>query len=509
MRGALAGGTGPELTGPRGAPIALQGYSVRAGQAPDSLEILAPDGSSLFSADHVHVHYDATPGALELRNADVRISATLATRLGDPHLAGLAVGVLELVGAVEATASLQAQGGIQTQGGGNCLNPNFSLPVDIALIEISSVQQSAIESGRVVITPSAELENVGQADVRWEPALDPDHPMLAWALYRLDGDTFEQIGVSTTKHAFFATNVGCPCPGGEILFAGGCTDIYGVFTNEDRLNLAPRDELTASTVAWESCGSFFDTDCDDEYDVDVPANELERRMSVAIPELQVSGARYFIEAWYLVAGDIDIYNSMGWREVTPFFTGSFWSFLLQTPFAEGSAIDAWIPPGTLEARKTAARYAGSEGHFEIASHVSDLGGGLYRYEYLVMNFDLDRQLRSLAVPLPTGANATDFAFTDATETTADDWVASVAADEISWTASPGTGLDWGRMVRMAVTVDADSEVGIVVVEPLEAGAPASYSLGGAVPVPEPASGTALLGGIAVLLGLRRHRQGEA
>ena len=28
-------------------------------------------------------------------------------------------------------------------------------------------------------------------------------------------------------------------------------------------------------------------------------------------------ADYFVEAWYLVGGDIDIFNSMGWVQVDP------------------------------------------------------------------------------------------------------------------------------------------------------------------------------------------------
>ena len=505
--GALEGGRAPTLLGVKGG-VALSGYSLRASSIPDSLDLVGADGRVWFRADHVHVHHDGVKGSFEVRNADLRVSPALASRLGDPHLVELAVGVLEFSGVAMPHPVSGGVAGLKAPGAAQCGTPDFDLPVDIALTQISSVQQSAIESGRMVITPSAELQNVGQADVRWEPALDPDHPMLVWALYRLSGDQFEQIGVSVAKHAFFATNIGCPCEGSTVLWAGGCGDVYGVFTNEDRSNLAPRAEVQASTVSWDSCGSVFDANCDGLYDITLPANELERRMSVPLEALQTPGARYFIEAWYLVSGDVDIFNSMGWREVRPFFTGTFWTFHLQTPFAAGSALDAWVPAGTLTATESAQRYAGPNGHFQLTSQVTDLGGGRHRYEYALMNFDFDRQIARLAIPLAAGATPTDLVFADGSETATDDWSPEIGAAELRWEAPAGQGLDWGRLARFAVTVDVASQPGFVGTQPLEAGDPSTLALPALVPLPEATPITGLLVGSAALVALRRQRRSE-
>ena len=235
--GALAPGDAPTLTGPGGS-AALAGYRIRGGDgrpgraAPRRRR--GPPRAARRPPPRAPRPGDPWHRGEARRPADHR-------RPGGPDwatrtLTGIAIGVLELVGQLG-----DPQGGdLAVAGvGGSCTTPDFALPVDIALIAIGSVQQSALVSGQVAITPSAELQNVGLADVRWEPVLDPDHPLLHWALYRLDGDRFEQIGLSAVKHAFFAVNSDCPCPGGQVLWALGCTDIYGVSTNEDRSFLGP------------------------------------------------------------------------------------------------------------------------------------------------------------------------------------------------------------------------------------------------------------------------------
>jgi hypothetical protein len=486
--GALLRGKGPMLHGPGGS-ASLGAFQLVAGAEPLSLAVLDSSGRPLFDVDHIHTHHDPTSGALELRNADLRIAPELALRLGEPRLSGIAVALFELATTLDAgvgrTEALRIPSGAGAAGGGSCVTPDFTLPVDVALVDVSSLQQSALEQGRVAITPSARLRNVGQGDVRWEMALDPDHPMLAWALYRRTGEAFEQIGTSATKHAFFAQNSGCPCPGGAVLWAGGCEDVYGVFTNEDRANLAPRDEITAHLAAWDPCGSFFDPDCNGVENFPPPADGLERRMSVAAAELDVPGATYYIEAWYVVAGDIDIFNTMGWRRVSPSFSGGFWSFALDTPLANGPALDAWVLPGTLEATESSQVLATGEGHVQVASRVEDLGGGLHRYHYALLNLDFDRQLRRLAIPLTVGASVSQIAFSDETDDPTDDWSASVGPASVSFVAPPLLGLDWGRMARFAFTVDAAPEVATLTVEPLEPGSPTSCPVDAAIPVPEP------------------------
>jgi hypothetical protein len=140
-------------------------------------------------------------------------------------------------------------------GAGGQACPETPGAVDVALTGIAVVSQLAREAGvRVALAPSAELENVGTASVEWYRAILPipdgavgPHPYLSLALFRLDADgSIVQLGLGDVKHAYYAVNDGCPCAGGHVLYAG-CTDVYGVTTNADRANLAPRDEVHAFT----------------------------------------------------------------------------------------------------------------------------------------------------------------------------------------------------------------------------------------------------------------------
>ena len=504
--GALAGGVGPTLGGPRGS-VALGGYRLEAAPNPLDLVIVSASGEPLFWIDHIHTHYEPLSGSLEIRNADLRVAPELATRLGDARLTGLAVGLFEL----ESQLALQSSESSAPQrlgasGGGNCVTPEFDLPIDVALVDISSVEQSALEQGRVAITPSATLRNVGVGDVQWETPLAEAHPMLAWAMYRESGGVFEQIGASTNKHAFNAQNTNCPCPSGPVLWAGGCMDVYGTFTNEDRTNLAPRDEITAHPVDWDSCGSFMDPECDDVRNHPTPADALERRLHVAEADLQVSGANYYFEAGYLVKDDIDIFNTMGWRKVTPLLMG-FWTFSLDTSLANGPSLDAWVPRGTLTASESAQVHDTGVGELEVASKVVDQGGGLHRYEYALMNFNFDRQLNGFSVPLEPGSTVSQVAFSDATDVASDDWTPTVGATSVSWNAPAGLGADWGEMRRMAFTVDQAPRVSSVVLLPLEAGTPSTFAVAAPVPLPEPRVPLQLLFGASALLGLRWCRNG--
>ncbi len=502
--GALAGGVGPTLGGPRGS-VALGGYWLKA--APYRLDLLIVTASSepLFLIDHIHTHYDPASGGLEIRNADLRVTPELAARLGDARLTGLAVGLFELETQLASKGAKPSEPqSLGASGGGDCETPNFNLPIDVTLEDISSVQQSALVQGRVAITPSAKLRNVGVGDVQWEAPLAEVHPMLAWAMYRESAGVFEQIGISTVKHAFNAQNNDCPCASGPVLWAGGCSDVYGTFTNADRSNLAPRDEIAAHPVDWDSCGSFMDPECDDVRNFPTPANGLERRLHVAEADLQVTGANYYIEAWYLVKDDIDIFNTMGWLKVTPNGPG-FWTFSLDTSLANGPSLDAWVPRGTLTASESAQVQDSGEGKFEVASKAVDLGGGLHRYEYALMNFDFDRRLNGFSVPLEPGSTVTQLAFSDATDVTSDDWTPTVGATSVSWNAPVGLGADWGEMRRMAFTVDQAPLVYSVTVLPLEAGTPNSFAVAAPVPLPEPGVSLQLLVGVSALLGLRRGR----
>jgi hypothetical protein len=473
----LAGGRlvhrgGIELSWPGGS-VSLVDFVAQPGPAPQTLEIRDTSGALILVADHMHFSFDPESGRLSMFNLDLRLSAPFAARLGEPRHAGLPIGQMRVDSALDAPVGF-------VPGEAGCSNPVWDADVDVGLLDMSSVTQTARQAGvRVAVTPSATLINLGTADVPWygkfsgtfPPYNNDQHPFLIWNMFRISDGVIQQIGVSPLKHAFLTINSGCSCSSGNILWAPiggpdhptvGCTDTYGTGTNSSRGSLTERHEINPFTGIWKRCGSIFDPDCDGNQNTPPTNGDFDRRMAVAESDLQVAGAEYYVEAWYVVREDIDIFNTMGYRKVNPVLAGSTWSFNTQTPLISGPVINRWVDPAAPDAGTQNVVADTGEGHLQLAVRATDLGGGQWRYEYALQNHDFDRQLESFSVPLsssggapsdpPTLGDAIDLVFADADVDPANDWSAATEGGMVTWTAPDAeSGLDWGRLYRFGFT----------------------------------------------------------
>ena len=388
---------------------------------------------------------------------------------------------------------------------------------------IGNVSQVAREAGvRVALGLSALLENVGQGTVAWGEAIAPPsfgavgaHPFLSMAFYRVDAaGAVVQLGLSGAKHAFRALNSGCPCSSDNFMYPG-CGDIYGVTTNVDRTWLGPRDEVTAYTGDWQRVGSHFDRclalqpvgcdpaldDMDDFRDHEgnspVYHDSFEHRLEVPEAELSLAGATYFAEAWYLVAGDVTGFNNLGHRIVVPELAGSTWAFPFASDLVLGTVLQE-VPGATLQTLET------GEGRIQLGVSTRDLGGGMHHYEYALLNFDFDRRVEVLEIPLSEAlviANAGSTGLGAA----ADLWAVDIQPDRIRWQAPFGEALDWGALVSFRFDANAAPVASRVTLAALETGTPSTFEIAapGPLPVPEP---RALLQQLAVLLTLLALRQ---
>jgi hypothetical protein len=481
------------LRGPRG-ELSLQGFALRP--APDLLELLDTDGSVLFHMNNAHINFVPALHKLLLMNMDVRISPELARRLGRPELEGLAVGVAHL----QATT-----GSLDSMAPRVDCGQNFGPDIDVLLSGLSAFQQIARASGVVSLAPTTTIKNVGGNDVPWYWAIEPvdqgiipggkvgQHPYLYFVFYRLlTNGVIQQIGRSEIKHAFFATNAGCTCDGGQILYArnGTCGDTYSTGNNSEQFFFGPRAELTASTGVWPSLGSYFDVSPaqpipDDFRSNNGPTDFITNLLDVAEPDLQTSGAQYFIEARYVVQGDVNIWNNVGWRRVTPSFSGGIWSFTFNTALANGPGIEAWVPL-TPPAGQQHASIETGDGQLRLAALTQDLGGGQVRYQYALQNMDFDRKIRSFSVPLAPGVSVTNPTFADADADGTNDWQVDVAADAITWSTSTiaqdpnANAMDWGFLYSFGFDANApavETNVTLGVFEPGSGTELAATSLG--------------------------------
>jgi hypothetical protein len=300
-------------------------------------------------------------------------------------------------------------------GGAYC--PPLGPGPDVTLCEVYSFDSTVRVAGGVYSGVASNLRvgttswNVGTAQLLWEQSPDPDHPKITMTVYRLLDGRFENIANHWIKHGFFAlseTQCVDTALGGNGLCVGTngtrlglrCTDTYDPGLN-DGPTLGPRYEVNPWTGAWSYSGSIFQTGGS-------PTYGGAKQLQLADDDLSNSNARYFVEAYYVTSDDICIYNSASYKEVTltgfladgrPTFTSSSRFTPPEQVFA---MLEAWDGATITEVAEDMPPVKGvsPDGRAFVGAHVTDLGGGEWRYDYTVFNADMDRQIDQFWVDLP-------------------------------------------------------------------------------------------------------------
>lgn len=374
--------------------------------------------------------------------------------------------------------------------------------------------------GEVVFVPSALLRNhtgADAADVPWyrqftaprPPYGNDQHPYLLWNMYRIDADgRLEQIGRSGLKHAFATANDNCApdamCGYYGPILGRSCEDIYNAGSNDLNDFLAPRKELVAATGEWGRCGSELDDTDNNVNDgiqgcdgvADAPTNDSYRQRLVLresdIEAPSNPGATYLIDAWYVVRGDEDIFNTMGYRSLVPSYAGGLWSPGTLGNFRQGSVLDTWLDAAPAPLRRARGVMASGEGQVGVATRVVRLPDGRYRYDYAVANHDFSRAIRDPASAAPNlrvlrnlglgaielelrnGAQVLGHEYRDGDADAANDWAAAAAGADWRWSAPPGASLDWGSQVFLRVVSESPPAIGRLRLIVAEAGSPGFY-----------------------------------
>jgi hypothetical protein len=289
-------------------------------------------------------------------------------------------------------------------------------------------------NGRNGLSMSTTSCNVGAHPINWYAPMNQNHPVIAMNLYRLHNNRFEHVGLSWLKHGFLSTNSsGCgSCqqpPGGGNQLGLNCTDTYGTGNNGDRTYLGERKEVNPFTGYWECRGSWFSNyvdDCVRRNNSGSVTNAVDHRLEVLDADLNVAGAEFLYEAYYILQNDVDKYNNIGYRRSTVNWTGSQWSFNNNTAaIVRAPALTYWDPNAQIATPRT-------EGDAWVGVKVLDLGGGNYRYLYVVYVHDLDRQIREFSVPVLAGANVSNIAFRDVDQDAGNNWAGTYANGKVTW-----------------------------------------------------------------------------
>jgi len=516
-----------------------------AARAPFALDVIGGDGQIWFTLDRGHYQLEDGNRTFALRYMNLHLSRYFAQRLQRREFAGLAVGGMETLSPVSDPAAISgpvcsadfpgvngAVADIQMvyqsvdaeSGGPDSIHfRRCGLPDASGNYQDASCTASSSDRG-VVFAPDTSLYNAGSAAVAWHqmfthpaglagypPYGNDQHPFLVWNLYRIDADgALHQIAASGVKHAFNTINKNCGCPDHANNYPT-CEDSYSEYSNDIDATttpnyLGPRSELIPARGVWGRCLSVFDKNCDSAMDADAGAqNDFQYRTVARESDIAPdANARWLFEYWYVVRDQSNIYDAMGYRPLTfAKIAGSGSAYLWQANlgtfsdgslFRNGAAIDAWIDPSASPAGAMNQELVTAEGRARVAVRTTALGGGIFRYDYAVMNFDFARAVIDAAhpnepdlhlqsndgfgafsLPLDTTAQITDVVFSDTDHDATNDWTLTRDADGLHWQAPAGHALNWGTLYRFSFTADRMPAAATATLGVATAGAPASYS----------------------------------
>ncbi len=529
---------------PGGDRLEYEGFQLRVDRSnPMRLDLVGADGQVWLYVNHLMYELVDDLQRFQLRAADLRATPALAQRVSIPELSDAYVGNLHMLVDVlnPGTGQMGAISGgspnfhgAPFSGGGiyeaDVLMQSYSMSFSRCRLSTGTgdCDGNGPDNGEVVFTPSSTLRNSNNpntADVPWYekftghtnpwgyPYPNADqHPYLIWNLYRIVDDQLEQIAASALKHAWLTTNGGCGSPFGNHVLSPNCTDTYGTGNNDASDDLGPRSELIPATGYWGRCGSIFDVNCDGVSNSVNNQGGYRDRLIVRESQLSTPGAVYYSDSWYVVQDDINIYNTMMHRTMTPTPGSSGWIPGTQGASILGAVIDTWVDPATHPTRNV--EIDDPEGHTKIAVKVktldacpagSGLSGTCYRYDYAVHNFDFARAVlgdppnhvspnlrvisnngfNSFTVPVLEAATHLPAGhFADIDIDAGNNWSASFGPGGLTWTAPAGNELNWGHLYRfsfvsnIAPDVDETAEVVLGVAGP---GTPSQLSAAIMVP----------------------------
>ena len=334
--------------------------------------------------------------------------------------------------------------------------------------------------------------NIGSCHLNWF-ANDSRHPVIGQEMYRLKDGRFEQLGQSWLKHGFLALSGGlcsaeCVATDGTHLGVN-CSDPYSAGLNGGQIGLGPKFEVNPFT------GSFPFPATDLNTTGSLIYKRLQVRNSDLNPALNI-GAQYFVEGQYVTADDAaarNQSNNASYRRAIVDFDGTDYNVTVTAQTVRGEpAVMAWAAadPGVTV---TSIDVLG-DGRAYLLSRATDLGNGLWHYEYALHNLTSHRGFRSFAVSANNSPNLGNTEFHDVPYHSGEpfdgtDWTLTLSGSppELKWATQTfaenpnANALRWGTLYNFRFDTDFAPTSGNVTLEIFRPGVGAIMMAAAVVP----------------------------
>lgn len=331
---------------------------------------------------------------------------------------------------------------------------------DVLYSEITDVAQYGPVGGIYAYAYGTGTCNIGDTNLHWGNSWGGT-PSVGFNAYRMRDGRLEQIGQSWVKRACCAgASNGCSfaCNGvGGSMLGSGCRDVYGAGYNGSPSVLAKRSSVNAFSGVHALVGGS--------------GNAIFARLQIHATDLNNAGARYYAEGVYVAADDAlagNALNNASYRRMNSGANGVL--TLTGATVAGQPALMAWhddglgvgIPDDRVVIQNVDVP---DEGRFIAGHKVTDLGNGMWRYDYAVFNLNSDLSGGSLSIPIAAGTNITNVGFHDVEYHSGEpydntDWTSTVGPTSVVWSSpqaynqnANSNALRWGTMYNFWFDAD--------------------------------------------------------
>ncbi len=387
-----------------------------------------------------------------------------------------------------------ASGIALAQGGGDpneCDAPG-DFP-DVIVGDLPAISRWGTVNGITGFSVGTTSCNVGTCWLNWQSNTN-QHPVIGQNAFRYKDGRFEQIGQGWLKHGFFALSedlcsTECEATSGGHLGVN-CSDPYSSGLNGSQGGLGPRSEVNPYTGEYPYP---FTT-------INQGGNAIYKRIQIHNEDLDQNlnaGAVYYVDAMYVTPDDAAAganLNNYSLRKAIASGTGNSVDFDVDNSsetLRERPAIVAWAlnQPGLL----LRILPVPNDGRFWVASAATELGNGVWHYEYAIQNTNSHRSAQAFEIPVPPHAQITNIGFHDVDYHSGEpydltDWAATVDNGVIRWETEAfednedANALRWGTLYNFRFDADVAPTVNDATLGLFRPGTPQSLAIGVKAPI---------------------------